>query len=58
VSLDIGIDRFYLNQREAEAVDRALLTGRRADAIVSVGTDGRARLIGIDVDGRRYDLDW
>ncbi|MFT4202240.1 GDYXXLXY domain-containing protein [Gordonia sp. (in: high G+C Gram-positive bacteria)] len=56
--LDIGTDRFYINQRDAQDIDRALASGRRAAAIVSVGTDGRARLVGLDVDGKRYDLHW
>ena len=61
--LDVGIDRIHLDQAEAEAMERQL---RRfgpeapveADAIVSVGRDGKARLTGVVVGGRRTDLNW
>lgn len=61
--LDVGIDRIHLDQAEAEGLERQL---RRfgpdapveADAIVSVGRDGKARLKGVVVGGRRTDLDW
>ena len=61
-SLDIGIDRLYLDQVQAEALEMAL-RGRGMDAvpafaIVSVGRDGKARLKGLSVNGRRIDLDW
>ncbi|GAB09913.1 hypothetical protein GOARA_048_01150 [Gordonia araii NBRC 100433] len=56
--IDIGIDRFYINQRDATAIEKALTDGREAAAIVSVGGDGKARLVGLDVDGKRYDLNW
>ena len=42
----------------ASPIQEAVLNGREAAAIISVGADGRARLIGIDVDGKRYDLNW
>ncbi len=58
VSLNLGIDRFYINQRDATDIDEALRSGRTAAAIVSVGGDGRARMVGLDVDGKRYDLHW
>ena len=64
VTLDIGVDRFHADQDEAERIERAL-RARRADgsapsafAVVSVGADGRARLKGVIVDGRRTDLTW
>lgn len=63
VTLDIGVDRFHAEQSEAQAIDKAL-AGRRpgepvnAFAAVSVGTDGRARLKGVVIDGKRTDLDW
>lgn len=57
-SLDIGIERFYINQRDATAIDEALRGGKSASAIVSVGTDGKARLVALEVDHRRYDLAW
>lgn len=61
VTLDLGIDRFYINQAEAERIDAVLRAQRPNDetrvfAIVSVGRDGRARLKGLLVDGRRLDL--
>ena len=62
VDLDIGITRFHADQGEAEAIERALI-GRRAGeaaafALVSVGRDGRARLNGLLVGGRRVELEW
>ena len=63
VDLDLGIDRFHVNQREAERIDK-LLASRRAGeqspvaAIVSIGGDGRARLKGLMVEGRRLELSW
>ncbi|MFT3901472.1 MAG: GDYXXLXY domain-containing protein [Gordonia sp. (in: high G+C Gram-positive bacteria)] len=56
--LSLGPQRFYVNQRDATTIDRALLQGREAAAVLSVGSDGRARLVGLDVDGKRYDLTW
>lgn len=61
--LDVGLDRIHLDQAQAEAMERQL---RRfdpdavieADAVVSVGRDGKARLVGVVVGGRRTDLDW
>ncbi|MBW3559349.1 MAG: GDYXXLXY domain-containing protein [Proteobacteria bacterium] len=63
VDLDIGIDRFHADQGEAEAIERLLRNRRpgepvRAYALVSVGRDGRARLNGVQIDGRRVELDW
>jgi len=58
VSMDIGVDRIYVNQSDATTIERAVTAGHDAGAIVSIGTDGRARLVGVDVDGRRYDLGW
>lgn len=61
VTLDLGIERFYINQAEAERIGGVLGNQRpneatRVFAIVSVGRDGRARLKGLLVDGRRLDL--
>ena len=61
--LDVGIDRIHLDQAEAEAMERQLRRfgpdeAVEADAIVSVGRDGKARLTGVIVGGRRTDLDW
>ncbi len=63
VQLDIGIDRFHINQAEAERIERVLRDQRpgeeaRAFAIVSIARDGRARLKGLVVDGERLDLNW
>lgn len=62
VDLDIGIARFHAAQDEAEAMERLLLPGRDAPssayALVSVGRDGRARLNGVRLEGRRVELDW
>lgn len=63
VQLDLGIDRFYIDQAEAERIERVLREQRpeqatRAFAIISVSRDGRARLKGLIVDGQRLDLNW
>lgn len=63
VSLDLGIDRFHINQRDAERIDRVLRQQQpgaqtRAFAIVSVGRDGRARLKGLRIDDERLELSW
>lgn len=61
VLLDIGVDRLHADQAEAEALEAALRAGPerpQALAVVSVGRDGRARLKGVIVGGRRTDLDW
>lgn len=60
LQLDIGIRRFHASQKEAEALEQALRadTPPRAFAVVSVGRDGRARLKGVEVGGRRVMLDW
>jgi hypothetical protein len=61
--LDLGIDRFYVNQAEAQRIERALAeqrndARRRVLAIVSIGRDGIARLKGLIIDGRRMELNW
>lgn len=62
VSLNIGIDRFHASQKEAQKIEAALRATNaetpQAFALVSVGRDGRARLLGIEVAGRRIMLDW
>jgi|CXWL01.1.fsa_nt_gi uncharacterized membrane-anchored protein len=62
VRLDLGIDRFHINQADAQRIERVLRTQtlgeRRILAIVSVGQDGRARLKGLQVDGERLELNW
>ncbi|HWA63332.1 MAG TPA: GDYXXLXY domain-containing protein [Caulobacteraceae bacterium] len=60
VMLDVGVDRFYASQAEAERisalVDRRGVGPGPVAAIVSVGEDGRARLKGLRIDGRRLEL--
>ena len=62
VSLDIGLDRFHASQKEALAIEAALsnrpATGPTIFGLVSIGKDGRARLKGLEVEGRRIMLDW
>ncbi|MFT3727243.1 MAG: GDYXXLXY domain-containing protein [Terricaulis sp.] len=62
IRLEIGVDRFYINQAEAERIDQILRDSRggeaRAFAIVSVGSDGQARLKGVQIDGKRLELSW
>ena len=63
VTLDIGVDRFHAGQDEAQAMENILRDRRNASdipafAVVSVGGDGRARLKGVILDGKRTDLDW
>ncbi|MDF2900077.1 MAG: hypothetical protein K0Q62_136 [Phenylobacterium sp.] len=63
VTLDIGVDRFHAGQDEAQAMEKILRERRNASdipafAVVSVGRDGRARLKGVILDGKRTDLDW
>jgi hypothetical protein len=63
VQLDLGIDRFYIDQAEAERIELVLGAQRpgeetRAFAIISVSRDGRARLKGLVIDGQRLELNW
>ena len=63
IHLNLGIDRFYVNQAEAQRIERALAEQRndrskRVLAIVSVGRDGVARLKGLVIDGARMELNW
>ena len=62
MSLGIGADRIHLEPDEAEALEK-VLQGRDGPpspswAVVSVGPDGKARLMGLIVGDRRVDLDW
>jgi hypothetical protein len=58
-----GVSRFYIEQAEAERID-ALMRQQTTDApapvmaILSLGNDGRARLKGLLVNGRRLELNW
>jgi uncharacterized membrane-anchored protein len=63
VSLDLGINAFYIAQSEAQRIERVLSEQNVAEqarvyAIVSAGQDGRARLKGLMVDGERLELGW
>lgn len=64
VRADLGVERFHADRTEAEAIEDALRAARgtertpEAYAVISVGRDGRARLKGVIVRGRRVDLDW
>ncbi len=63
IDLDLGINRFHINQTEAERIDQMLreqTSGeeQRIFAIVSIGEDGRARLKGLMIDGERLELNW
>lgn len=63
VTLDVGVDRFHADQEEAEGMETALRARRGgqavpAFAVISVGEDGRARLKGVILDGKRTDLTW
>ncbi|MGD9982399.1 MAG: GDYXXLXY domain-containing protein [Hyphomonadaceae bacterium] len=63
LTLDLGVDRFHINQSNAERIERVLreqVPGEetRAFAILSVGRDGRARLRALMIDGERFDLSW
>lgn len=62
VQMNLGLDRLHVDQTQAEAIQRVLQTGREqpglAKAVVSVGSDGKARLKGLIVSGRRLDLTW
>ncbi len=59
----LGIERFHINQAEAQRIEALLREQTPNDpprifAIVSVGDDGRARLNGLMVDGERLSLNW
>lgn len=63
LTLNVGVDRFYINQTDALRIERVLRDQRpdeqtRAFAILSVGHDGRARLKALLIDGERFDLSW
>ena len=64
VTLEIGVNRFHTDQREAETMAKALSFGAgdskvpRAFAVVSIDSVGKARLKGLILDGHRSDLTW
>lgn len=58
---ELGTERFHINQRQAERIeeimrDRDVGEPSPVSAILSVGTDGRARLVGLIVEGERVEL--
>ena len=60
-SLSIGVTRFHASQQDAETIGTALQQWQNpppAYAIVSVGADGKARLKGVQVAGKRSMLSW
>ncbi len=69
MQLRYGIERIYAQQKEAAAIGDALRTGPlpadgtepaepRVQIVASLGSDGRLRLKGIIVDGKRTDFTW
>lgn len=63
VFVDLGVDRFYINQTDAERIERVIRAQSpnketRAYAILSIGRDGHARLKGLLVDNERFELNW
>ncbi len=63
IHLDIGVSRFHASQAQSERIARdiaRLNPGGQAPAyaLVSIGKDGRARLIGLLIAGHRIELDW
>jgi len=63
LSLDLGVDRFHINQTDALRIEQVLREQdpnqeTRAFAVLSVGRDGRARLKALLIDGERFDLNW
>lgn len=63
LTLDLGVDRFHINQADAMRIERVLREQRageeaRAFAVLSVGNDGRARLRALVIDNERFDLRW
>jgi hypothetical protein len=61
VVLDIGVSRFHADQSMAEGIEAAIRSSRadlRPLVIVSVGSDGRARLSGVAIAGKRVMLSW
>lgn len=63
LSLDVGVERFHINQTDAMRIEQVLRAQRpdeetRAFGVLSVGRDGRARLKALLIDGERFDLGW
>lgn len=61
VTADIGVSRFHADQAMAQQVEAAVRSskpGAKPLAIISVGTDGKARLAGVLIGGKRVMLTW
>lgn len=63
LTLDLGVDRFHINQTDAVRIEQVLREqspeqATRAFAVLSVGRDGRARLRALLIDGERFELSW
>ena len=59
VQYQLGIDRLHATEAEASAIRAALRRvygPPKAQAVLSIGLDGRARLMGVIVNGQRIDL--
>lgn len=59
IQTHIGIDRLHATEAEALAIRAALRRvygPPKAQAVLSIGLDGRARLMGVIVNGQRIDL--
>jgi uncharacterized membrane-anchored protein len=61
-TLQLGVDRLHVDQTQAKALETALqargVERAPAYAVISVGKDGKARLKGLSIAGRRTNLDW
>ena len=57
-----GVDRLHIDQAQAEAIQKSLQIGRGEPAVVravvSIGRDGKARLKGLIVGDKRFELGW
>ena len=62
VIMNLGVDQFHTDQRDAEAMEKALRATSEGPvasrAVIAVGRDGKARMKGLIVGGRRADLSW
>jgi uncharacterized membrane-anchored protein len=62
VRLELPVDRYYADQDEAEAIEKAMrdraAEEARVAAILSIGKDGAPRTKGLIVDGERVELTW
>jgi uncharacterized membrane-anchored protein len=61
LDLDLGDSRFYADEAEVKQIndvldERRVGAGDAVEAIMSIGDDGRARLKGLMVKGRRIEL--